>query len=158
MQSDRPLQCSGRWGTTVPSAGSQGWVLSPVGVGKLAFGLVPGGDQAESLPRTVAELPFLDLKALETGQAVLCSLPGHLPPGGWLTPSQQGEGLEDWTEPGMESTEWAFWKVLGPNSSFVKGTKHPGLGHSSRARLAASSVTNYPGPPGSEGGPWNFQF
>lgn len=53
--------------------------------------------------------------------------------------------------------EWAFWKILGPNSS-VKGTKGPGLGHSGRARLAGSSVTSYPGPPGSEGVPGTFSF
>lgn len=114
--------------------------------------------QTESLPRTVAELPLPDLKALETRKAMLCSFPGHLPPGGWLTQSWQGEGLREWTEPGIESTEWAFWKVLGPNSSSVKGTKGPDLGHSGKARLAGSSVTNYPGPPGSEGVPGTFSF
>lgn len=56
--------------------------------------------QAESLPRTVAELPLLDpsprgwaLKALKAGKEMLCPLPGQLPQDGGPLHSSKGRHL-----------------------------------------------------------------
>lgn len=76
-------------------------ILSPMGWGKLAFGLVPGGDAG----RILAELPSLmewDLKAFKTGGEVLCPLPGQLLQEGG--PSHPSRGRHLW---GGQNKGWS---------------------------------------------------
>lgn len=85
FHSDRPSWCSGREGTTVPTAVRRSnpgtWQSRPL----WGWGSRP---LAESSPRTVAELPphlsprGWGLQVLEAGREVLCPLPGQLPPEG----------------------------------------------------------------------------
>lgn len=138
FHSDRPSWCSGREGTTVPTAVRRSnpgtWQSRPL----WGWGSRP---LAESSPRTVAELPSPS-QPQGVGPAGLRSWEGGAVPTPraaasrrWPTPSQQGKVTGEWTEPGVESAEGEFWKALGPAASSARGTMDPGLGLSSRARL-----------------------
>lgn len=111
-------------------------VLSPMGWGKLAFVLVPGGDAG----RILAELPLpdpsptgWDLKALKTGGEMLCPLPGQLPQEGVPPHPGRGSRLGSGQNKGGVSR---MGISEGPRSRFLlcKGDHSPSLGHSGRVR------------------------
>lgn len=122
-------------------ASSDKMSLIPVGVGKPAFSLIPGGAVGGTLAKDSGRTPLpdasprgWDLQAWEAGREVLCPSQGSCLRRA-AHPVPAGEGAWGMDRTRDEVSRVGILEGPGSTASSAGGTTDPGLGLGCRARL-----------------------